>query len=110
MSAAILPLAVAEDRMLRVPAGHVVRTAYVPAHRIRLASDARMAVGDVEAAYRRRLQLGGDQPWPPPVGAWEADPDDGARQFVIHDGRHEYVAAVMLGYRTIFVAWVEEGR
>lgn len=101
------PVDVAEDRTLRVGPGQLVRTGYVPAHRIRLACRARMAVGDVESAYRRRLQLGDSQPWPPPVGRWEEDPEDGRRQFVITDGRHEYVAALMLGHRSILVAWLE---
>ena len=69
-----------------------------------------MAVGDVENAYRRRLQLGTGQPWPPPIGHWEEDEEDGAQTFVITDGRHEFTAALMLGYRQILVAWVEEHR
>src|SRR5690606_39864802 len=43
------------DRGLAVPPGATVRTGYVPVHDVRLACKARMAVGDVEAAYRRRI-------------------------------------------------------
>jgi hypothetical protein len=95
------PVIVAEDRTLRVPAGALVRTGYVEVHRVRLACRDRMAIGDVEAAYRKRLQLGSDQPWPPPVGDWEDE------TFCIHDGRHEYVAALMLGCTHVLVAWIE---
>lgn len=101
------PVTVALDRTGSVPAGAVVRTGYVPVHRVRLGCRARMAVGDVEAAYRRRLQLGDQQPWPCPVGHWEDDPADRCRQFVITDGRHEYAAALLLGCEYILVAWVE---
>lgn len=100
------PIAVSQDRTVAVPAGAVVKTGYVDCHRVRLACADRMAIGDVDGAYRRRLQLGTAQPWPPPVGEWE-EGGDGARTFAIYDGRHEYVAALMAGVRTILVAWVE---
>jgi hypothetical protein len=61
-----------------------------------------MAVGDLDRAYQRLLQTAPAQPWPPPVGRWEGE------RFVIHDGRHTYVAALMLGFESIFVAWLEE--
>lgn len=99
------PVMVAAERTLCVPPGHLVHTAYVPAHRVRLACTDRMAVGDVDAAYRRQLQLGAAQAWPPPVGYWEEDAN-GGRIFVITDGRHEHVAKLMLGFREVFVAWV----
>lgn len=91
-----------EDRSLVVPPGHVVRTAYVAIDQVRLACRDRMAIGDVERAYRKRLQLGSAQPWPPPVGHWDGD------RFVILDGRHETVAALMLGVEYLLVAWVEK--
>lgn len=97
-----MPLLIAEDRGLAVPPGATVRTGYVPVHDVRLACKARMAVGDVEAAYRRRIGCAPAQPWPCPVGKWGGD------RFEIHDGRHEYVAALMLGCEHILVAWVEE--
>lgn len=93
------PLLIAEDRSLVVPPGSRVETGYVRIDLVRLACRDRMAVGDVERAYRRLLGTPG-QPWPPPVGAW-----DGQR-FVVYDGRHEYVAALMLGVEHLLVAWV----
>ena len=61
-----------------------------------------MAMGDLDRAYQRRLQLGEHQPWPCPRGHWEGE------RFVLVDGRHDYVAALMLGHGHLFVAWVEE--
>ena len=90
------------DRSMRIPAGKIVRTGYVPVEDVTLACRERMAIGDVETAYRRRLQLGADQPWPPAIGDW-----DGAR-FRLIDGRHDYVAALMLGVEHVFVAWIAD--
>ncbi|HEX2020262.1 MAG TPA: hypothetical protein VGO17_15110 [Aurantimonas sp.] len=85
-----------------MPAGHVVRTGYVPVFDVILACRDRMAVGDVDRAYQKRLQLGSRQPWPCPRGHWQGN------RFVIVDGRHEYVATLMLGLSHILVAWIEE--
>lgn len=90
-----------EDRGMAVPPGQIVRTAYVRIDQVSLACKARMAVGDVENAYRRRLGCAPAQPWPCPVGQWVGE------RFEIHDGRHEYVAALMLGCEHILVAWIE---
>jgi hypothetical protein len=95
-------LILAVDRGMAVPPGHVVRTGYVAIERIVLGCRDRMAVGDVEAAYRKRLQLGDHQPWPCPRGVWRED-----GRFEIHDGRHEVVAALMLGCEHVLVAWEE---
>lgn len=89
------------DRSIAVPAGAIVRTGYLDVHKVRLACRERMAVGDVDRAYQRRLQLGDQQPFPCPNGSRDGD------MFVIQDGRHEYVASLMIGYSTILVAWVE---
>ena len=83
-----------------MPAGALVKTAYVPLP-VAFACHDRMSVGDVEAVYRRRLQLGSAQPWPPPVGAWRGD------VFHVYDGRHEAIAAQMLGFQHLLVAWME---
>jgi hypothetical protein len=90
-----------EDRSISVPQGALVKTGYVAVEDIRLACRERMAVGDVDRVYQRRLQIAPDQPWPPPRGHW-LDGD----KFMIEDGRHEYVAALMLGCTHILVAWV----
>jgi hypothetical protein len=96
------PLSIVQDRGLAVPPGAIVRTGYVEVHKIRLACRERMAVGDVAQAYQKRLQLGANAPWPPPYGVWAQD-----GWFEIHDGRHEYVATLMLGHSHVFVAWIE---
>jgi hypothetical protein len=89
------------DRSLTVPPGAIVRTGYVDVFKIRLACRERMAVGDVGAAFQKRLQIGPAQSWPPPNGHWDGD------TFVIEDGRHEWIAAVMLGQTYLFVAWLD---
>lgn len=88
------------DRHMTVPAGYVVVTGYVSIEKVRMACRARMAVGDIEVAYRKLLQLGEQQPFPCPNGEWDGD------IFVIHDGRHEYVASLMIGKEYILVAWL----
>lgn len=94
-------VAYAVDRSLLVAAGQVVRTGYVDVFKCRLANRARMSVGDVGTAVQKLLQLGDGSAWPCPNGHWEGE------TFVIHDGRHEWVAAVMLGRTHLFVAWLE---
>lgn len=88
------------DRHLLVAPGAHIATGYVPIHKVRMACRERMAVGDVEAAFRRLLQTLPAQEWPPPNGHWEGD------TFVVHDGRHAYVASLMLGVEHLLVAWV----
>jgi hypothetical protein len=97
------PVTIAEDRSIAVPPGHVIRTGYVPVHKIRLACRDRMAVGDVDRAYQRQLQLGDKQRWPCPRGDWKG------KNFILVDGRHAYVSALMLGFEQLLVAWVEPG-
>lgn len=91
----------AEDRTLRVPAGKRIASGYVSVWKCRLGNRSRMAPEAVAAAWQKLLQLGEDSLHPCPNGHWEGE------EFVIHDGRHEYVAAVMHGRETILVAWVE---
>src|SRR5829696_1864985 len=55
----------------------------------------------VERAYCRQLELGDDQAWPPLTGYWR---DDG--RFVLTDGRHRFIAAVMLGVEYVLAAWL----
>ena len=96
-----MPVLVPEDRAIVVPAGRVVRSGYAPIHCVRLACHDRMSVGDVDTAYRRQLCLGSSQAWPPPIGHWDGE------WFVILDGRHAYVAALMHGFEYLLVAWEE---
>lgn len=87
------------DRSMAVAPGQIIETGYVPVENVVLACRERMAVGDVNTAYQKRLQLGDHQSWPPPRGHWRGD------RFVVVDGRHEFVAALMLGQSHLFVAW-----
>ncbi len=96
------PVFLSEDRSIAVPQGQIIKTAYVEVFKCRLACRDRMSMGDVNGAYQKRLQLAEKQPWPCPRGHWEGD------EFVIIDGRHEWVATVMLGLPYILVAWVAD--
>lgn len=98
-----------EWRAIHVPPGWIERSGYVRAHRIRFETQERMAVGDVGRKYD---ELMGENHWrpgyqlsPPPKGFWERDAEDGAPNFVVLDGRHRVVAALMWGYRHILVRW-----
>lgn len=97
------PVPFAADRTILVPPGTTIRTGYVAIEDVRLACRDRMSVGDVSAAYQRLLQNAPSQPFPCPNGYW-----DGGR-FVIQDGRHAYVAALMLGWSHLLVTWLELG-
>ena len=91
------------DRAFEVPPGHLVQTAYIDVWGVRLACRDRMSVGDVAFAFNKRLRHGAT--FPPPYGFWEKD-SAGAPRFVIVDGRHEYLAAVMIGCEFVLVAWL----
>lgn len=95
------PVALAEDRSLAVPPGRLIRTGYVSVWACRFACRERMAIGDMKTAFERRLQLGDHQRWPCPRGEWDGD------EFVIIDGRHELLSAIMVGQEHILVAWPE---
>lgn len=85
-----------------VPSGKVVKTGYVAIGDVLLACHDRMSIGDVSTAMQRRMSCAPDQPWPCPVGEWQGE------RFAIFDGRHEYVAALMLGCDFILVAWIAD--
>ena len=89
------------DRSMAIAPGDRVCTGYVDVFRVRLACRERMAVGDIDRAYQRRIQAAPDQPWPCPHGHWDGD------TFVIVDGRHEWLACVAIGFAQLLVAWVE---
>jgi hypothetical protein len=84
-----------------VPPGHIAKTMIIPVETAMLASKDRIAVGDVDRAYQKRLQIGSNHPWPCPIGYWQGN------RFLIVDGRHEWIATIMLGHETILVAWIE---
>ena len=85
-----------------VPPGHVVRTGYVAIHDVVChAQHSKLYPAEVERAYRRQLELGDEQAWPPPTGYWRED-----GRFVLTDGRNRYVAALMLGIEHLLVSWL----
>lgn len=95
------PVSFALDRSMKVPPGHIVKTGYVDVFKIKLACRDRMAVGDVGAAYQKLLQLGDHEQFPCPTGKWKG------KIFELHDGRHQWVASIMLGKTHMLVSWVE---
>ncbi len=86
-----------------VPAGHVVEAGYVPIHDVICLATAQHQLypAEVERVYRRQLELGDSQGWPPPTGYWRSD-----GRFVLTDGRNRYTAALMLGVQHLLVAWL----
>lgn len=92
---------VAEDRTLRVEPGQVVESAWIDIAQCVLANRARMSLEAVEAKYRRLLCQGEAAVWPPITGYWQAD-----GRFLVCDGRHEYVAALIAGRAAVLVAWI----
>jgi hypothetical protein len=96
------PLFLADDRSIAVPPGWLPVTGYVPIHKIKMVCRERMAIGDLDRAYQKRLQAGENQPWPCPTGKWDDE------TFLLHDGRHEYIASLMIGYEYLLVTWLEK--
>lgn len=84
-----------------VPAGHILVTGYVPTAEIVFQSDVPMSVADVKEKITQFTSIGSGQAYPLPVGNWK----DG--RFHLWDGRHRFVASLMLCRRTMLVAWIE---
>lgn len=99
-----MSVSVREDRSLVVQPWQTVEVAWVDIDLCRLGCRIPMSPEAVEKKYRRLLQQGGGSPWPPVVGHWR----DG--RFVVDDGRHEYLAALMLGRERLLVCWLAELR
>ena len=91
---------VAEDRSMCVQPHQVVRTAWVDIDLCKLGCRLPMSPEAVEKKFRRLLNLGDCAPWPPVVGHWEGE------RFLVDDGRHDYLAALMLGREKLFVCWL----
>ena len=92
---------VSEDRSMCVQPHQVVRTAWVDIDLCKLGFRLPMSPEAVEKKFRRLLNIGDCAPWPPIVGHWE----DG--RFLVDDGRHDYLAALMIGREKLFVCWLE---
>ena len=55
----------------------------------------------VAEKWRRLLCLGDCAPYPTVIGHWRGD-----GRFVVCDGRHEFMAALMRGRERMFVSWL----
>lgn len=95
------------DRHKIVPPGQIIVTGYISVWDIEFACRDRMAVGDVDTAFRRILQLGQDSMWPCPNGYWQTLGPN-RRKFIIEDGRHEFIASLMMGRTYMLCAWFED--
>ncbi len=95
---------VAEDRSMCVQPYQVVQTAWVDVDLCKLGCRVPMSPEAVEKKFRRLLNLGECAPWPPIVGHWEGE------RFVVDDGRHDFLAALMLGRERVFVCWLQDVR
>jgi hypothetical protein len=87
-----------------IPEGHVVVTDYVPISAIVFESQERMAMGDVQRAYDEYLRLGSGTAWPCIFGRWL---DIECTRFKLDDGRHRYIASLMLGRQYMLAAWIQ---
>jgi hypothetical protein len=96
-----MSVTVAEDRSMCVQPHQLVRTAWIDIDLCRLGFRLPMSPEAVEKKFRRLLNLGDCAPWPPIVGHWEGE------RFLVDDGRHDYLAALMLGRDKLFVCWLE---
>lgn len=99
-----MALWIAEERSLAVQPNQYVKTAWIDVNVAKLGNRDRMSPEAVEKKYRKILQQGDAAAWPPIVGHWDGD------RFVVCDGRHEYLASLMLGREKLFVAWLETER
>lgn len=93
---------VVEDRSLCIQPDQVVKSDWIDIDCCKLGLHSRMTPEAVEKKWRRLLQQGEAACWPPVVGHWEGE------RFVVCDGRHEYIAALMLGRTRTYVAWLEK--
>ena len=98
-----MSVTVAEDRSMCVQPHQVVRTAWIDIDSCKLGFRLRMSPEAVEKKFRRLLNLGEGAPWPPIVEHWEGE------RFLVDDGRHDYLAALMIGRDKLFVCWLETG-
>lgn len=89
-----------DDRTMIVQPHQTVVTQWVDIDLCKLGSRARMTPEAVEKKWRGMLQIGDGQQWPPVVGHWDCE------RFVVDDGRHCYLAALMHGRTRLLVCWL----
>lgn len=98
-----MTVTVAMDRSLYVKRNQLVKTAQIDIDCCKLGSRVGMSPEAVEKKYRKLLCQGDDAACQPPIiGHWEGD------RFIVQDGRHQYLATLMLGRDQIFVAQLED--
>lgn len=86
-----------------VPAGHILKSAYVRTADIVFPLDPikPMAVASVEAKIKGYTGHPDVEFYPLPVVRWVEDRPH------LWDGRHRYIASLMLGRETMLVCWTE---
>jgi hypothetical protein len=86
-----------------IPAGHILKSGYVNTSEIVFPHHHAdpMAVAAVEDKVRQYTSIKEGSAYPLPIIEWI----DGKP--VLKDGRHRYIASLMLGRKTMLVAWVE---
>lgn len=90
-----------DDRHVFIQPDQFIRTDWIDINLCQLGCRERMDAAAVERSTRRYLQADQGQIWPIIVGHWDG------KRFAIDDGRHEYLALLILGKDKIFVAWLE---
>jgi hypothetical protein len=90
-----------EDRSLYVQPHETVRVAWVDIDCCVLGNRTPLTPEAVEKKWRQLLQQDQAASWPCLVGHWCGE------RFVVCDGRHEYIAALMRGRAEVLVAWLE---
>lgn len=86
-----------------VPAGHIVVSGHVRTKEIVFPDHcAPMAIASVKEKIDQFTHIKTGEAYPLPLGAWQ----DG--RFHLWDGRHRYIAALMLARETMLVAWIEK--
>jgi hypothetical protein len=89
-----------EDRSFVVQPGQQVAVEWIGIDLCVLGSRLPLTPEAVEKKWRKLLQQDEAASWPPLVGHWSGP------RFVIDDGRHEFVAALMRGRVRVLVCWL----
>lgn len=89
------------DRVLIISRDQTVKTQWIDIDRCVLGCRVQMSPEAVEKRFRVLLNLGECGEWPPVVGHWRKD-----GRFSVDDGRHAYLASLMIGRAELFVCWL----